>query len=245
MFELDDALSKWVSKPDPLSKPELILLYSQPGGGKTHTAATASQLPGVKKVLYLDVEGSTVGVLSNFDADKLDVIRLDQNPTPIPLFDTIIKRLGTEETGYDVVVVDPMDVLQDMKIKSLEARGLEGWDVWREVADWSLNVARTLKKIEALGIIVIHEREEKSESGAIISRLRISGSAKDTLPGVPDLVMYLTRSVGDDEKVHTYGFLESNDRKVTKNRFQFPAVVQDVTLPGLWKFIDKKASEKE
>lgn len=58
--------------------------------------------------------------------------------------------------------------------------------------------------------------------------------------GVPDLVMYLSRSVGDDEKPHTYGFLESSDRKVTKNRFSFPAVIQDVTLPGLWKFIDNK-----
>lgn len=239
-FSLDDALAKYVTKPDALAKPELILCYSPPGGGKTHTAATSSQIPGVKKVLYFDVEGSTVGVLSNFDADKIDVIRLDQHPAPIPFFDTVLKKLETEETQYDVVIVDPLDVLQDMKIKSLEARGMDGWSLWGEVADWSKNVARVLKRIDALGILVVHEREEKSEAGALLSRLRLSGSSKDTLPGVPDLVMYLSRSVGDDEKPHTYGFLESSDRKVTKNRFSFPAVIQDVTLPGLWKFIDNK-----
>ena len=247
-FDLDDAMAKYITKPDPLGKPELALLYSPAGSGKTHTAATASELPGVKKVLYLDAEGSTVGVLSNFDAEKFDVIRLDQMPNAIQVFDAFMKRLSKEETGYDVIVVDTFDVLQDLKLKHLESRGIDGWEKWGQLADWSTEFARTLKKCSALGIIVVHEREEKLESGAVLSKLRVSGSAKDTLPGIPDLIMYLERKIetgeDGDGKEHTYGFVASSDRKVTKNRFGFPPAIKDVSLPGLWRFIDNKSKEK-
>lgn len=249
-FELDDALAKYVTKADPLDKPELVLMYSRAGSGKTHTAATASGIPGVKKVLYFDVEGSTVGVLNNFDEEKIDIVRLDKMDNGIQIFDAALKKLAKgDATGYDVIVVDPLDVLQDKKIKQLQGRGLEGWDVWREVAEWSTTVASTLKKIEPLGILVVHEREEKSESGAILSKLRISGSAKDTLPGIPDLIIYCERLLDNsddgDGKEHTYGYVASSDKKVTKNRFGLPPVIKDVTLPGIWQFIDNKGKSKE
>ena len=249
-FELDDALAKYVTKADPLGKPELIMGYSRAGSGKTHTAATASGIPGVKKVLYFDAEGSTVGVLTNFDEEKIDIVRLDKLENGIQVFDAFLKKLGSgADTDYDVIVVDPLDILQDKKIKQLQARGLEGWDVWREVADWSTNVASTLKKVEPLGIIIVHEREEKADSGAIMSKLRISGSAKDTLPGIPDLIIYFERLLDNGEdgdgKEHTYGYVASSDKKVTKNRFGLPPVIKDVTLPGIWQFIDNKGKSKE
>ena len=45
-FELDDALAKYVTKADPLDKPELVLMYSRAGSGKTHTAALRLHVPG-------------------------------------------------------------------------------------------------------------------------------------------------------------------------------------------------------
>lgn len=261
-FELDDILGKYTSKPDPLAKPELMLVYSQPGAGKTHLTGTVADLPSVKKVLYLDVEGSTVGVLSRLDnADKIDVIRVDLQPDPFAFADTILKRLlgyrksdGTEvppeQTSYDVYVVDTFDVLQDYAIKHFTATApisrsgeADGFAVWGNVKDWSLDIAKRLKKAQQLGIIVLHDREEKAKSGAITKKLMLSGSAKDVLPGIPDVVAYLERRIIDD-KPQTVAYFGTDDGKVTKDRFNFPAKVVGATIPALFGYIDKQVEAR-
>lgn len=246
-FALDDALAKYVKKPDPLDKPELVLIYSRAGSGKTYLAGTAAGLPEVKKVLYLDVEGSTVGVLSQIPGhEKIDVIRIDQHEQPVEFLDTIIDSIEKQGTGYDVVVVDTLDVAQDRKIAWLEGRTDDGYAVWREIKKWTEGLAYTLKKAAPLGILVVHEREEKNKDGALETRIRAQGQAKDTLGGIPDTVIYLDRRYDrKTETETTNAYLSTEDRKVTKNRFKFPRVVQDATLPALWKFIDNKSKESK
>lgn len=242
-FDLGSILSKYVTKPEPGTKPELVLVYSPPGSGKTWFSGSASELPGVRKVLYIDTEGSTVGTLDRFNPDKIDIIRVDLHPNPFAFANTILQKLfdpGAQHE-YDVIVIDTFDTLQDLAIKSFD--NSDGWELWRDVKDWSLDIAKKLKKLPALGIIVVHDREEKSESGAVVARLRLAGSAKDVLPGIPDMVTYLERKLDkEDNEVHTYGYFESSNKKVTKNRFGFPPLVKDVSLPVLWAFIDKKAA---
>lgn len=261
-FELDDVLAKYATKPDPLAKPELMLVYSQPGAGKTHLTGTVADLPEINKVLYLDVEGSTVGVLSRLEnADKIDVVRVDLQPDPRAFLDTILKRLlgyrksngeevPPEETSYDVYVIDTFDVAQDLFIKYFQATApitrsgeADGFAVWGAVKEWSLDVGKRLKKVPQLGIIVMHDREEKDKAGAITKKLMLSGSAKDVLPGIPDVVAYLERRLIDD-KPKTVAYFGTDDGKVTKDRFNFPPKVVDATIPALFGYIDKQVADK-
>lgn len=245
---LASALAKYVTTPKANEKPELLLFYSPPGGGKTHLALTSTELADVKKVLYLDVEGSTVGVMRHFDRNKVDVIRLDkmEPDRAIALFDSIMRKLEDGDTTYDIVGVDTFDALQALKRKEVIAAGVKGWDIWDEVGSWSIQVATTLKKIEPLGILVVHEREAKATDGSVLSKLRIMGQAQDALPGIPDVVVYLERlcDAEDNGKEVTLAHVATDGTRVTKNRFGFPPVLKDVTLPVLWKFIDNNNKEK-
>ena len=90
-FDLAGSLQKYKAKTLDLKYPRLALLYSKPGSGKSHTALTASELPGVKKMLYLDTEGSTVGVANNFDLDKIDII---------PVATPTVKAIGNSKLLY-------------------------------------------------------------------------------------------------------------------------------------------------
>lgn len=241
MSDLDDLLGKYTSKPEQAAKPELVLLYSGPGNGKSYLAASASGLPDVGKTLILDIEGSTVGSISQFDAERIDVIRVDKfDGNKFALVNTILQRLETEPTEYGAVVIDTFDVLQDLATKHFATK-FKGWDIWAEVGEWSVWAARVLKSIKPVGVLVVHSKETKSDTGAWFSGLNLKGSARDTLPGIPDVVAYLERRIdNDDNKAHTFAYFENDSTRVTKNRFNFPAVVRDPSFPVLWKLIDKK-----
>lgn len=241
-FDIDATLAKYVNKPEALAKPELILLYSQPGGGKTHLSGTAIDLPTVTKGLYLDTEGSTVGVITD---QRWDIIRVDRHENPFGFLHSILEGLE-KGTSYDVIVIDTFDVAQgwaeahfDEKAPVGRSGEKDGFWKWAKVKDWSIWVARSLKKSSALGILVVHDEEVKSDSGSLTKRLSLLGKAKDVLPGIPDVVAYLERKTVEGEE-HTFTYFATSDNKVTKNRFQFPPKVQDATLPKLYQFIDDK-----
>ena len=255
-FELDAILSKYSSKPAKAAKPELLAVYGQPGSGKSFFAGTVAGLPNFKKGLILDTEGSTVGVVTD---QRFDVIRVDKQPDPFKFLSTILSKgkqglfNPANKHSYDVIILDTLDIAQDLaQSYFLEGEGIQytkngevdGFAGWRRIAQWTMDIASGMKSMDAFGVIVIHDREEKAESGAITKRLRLSGSAKDTFAGVPDTVVYIERLRDGDEYV-TKAFFGTNDNKVTKDRFNFPPEVKNPTIPALFKYIDDKAGVKK
>ena len=138
MFEFDEWITPVVEKPVPNAKPESALFVGPFGSGKTHTAGTAMDLPGFKKGLYIDTEGSTVGVIK---APRWDIIRVDKYPSFEKVQQLADKRgvdideidveqerfrfldglLSSRKKGlfhpatksnYDVIVLDAVDVAQ-------------------------------------------------------------------------------------------------------------------------------------
>jgi hypothetical protein len=57
------------------------------------------------------------------------------------------------------------------------------------------------------------------------------------------VVAYLERVLEGDEEV-TLAQFASQDNKVTKNRFKFPPVVRNPSLPKLFKYIDDNKKVK-
>lgn len=249
-FDLHDVLDKYVTKPSEASKPEFMVFYGRPGGGKSWLAASASDLPNIRKVLILDTEGSTVGTLSDFSDDKIDIIRVDS----FVMLNAILDKLFDENAQheYDVVILDTLDVAQDWAIKHFKEKApitksgeKDGFWVWDQVAEWTISrVGRQLRQAKFLAIAVVHEREEKSSDGSLVKLLQLSGKAKDIWPGLPDVVAWTERKILDG-KPQTVAYFETEDNKVTKNRFHFPPKVVGPTIPKLFEWIDKQKSESK
>ena len=137
-FEFDDMISGYLETPVPNAKPESALIVGSFGQGKTYMAATAIDLPGVKKGLYIDTEGSTVGVVKD---PKWSIIRVDKYPSPERLQAiATARKISVDEvdieeerfrfldqllssgprglfhpnskTDFDVIVIDAVDVAQ-------------------------------------------------------------------------------------------------------------------------------------
>jgi hypothetical protein len=246
-FELD--LSKFVMSKDALDFPELAALVAMAGQGKTHSALAMTEVDGLWPVLVLDTEGSTVGVAQNFDPERFDVIRINTHKQ----LEQVVNSLLTKTHKYKTVVIDTIDTAQERALLKFEKDNPgDGFAKWGEVAKWLLGDAGLLPRLKAapfFAVVICHSREEKSESGAIIQKVKLQGSAKDNFASAPDVVFYQTRKlakVGDETllqtKVYTVG-TKAFDQ--AKNRFGLPYVMEDATLATVFKAIRAKIDERK
>lgn len=237
MSEDTELVFDWTAiakKPSENSDYNFILLYGPPGGGKTYTAATIAQLKDKSPVVIIDTEGSTVGSLKSLPSGDDDIVILPVSTaagfdmTVEAFYDgTLNKQFGKE---FKTLIIDTFDVAQERKRKQLEeVYPDDGFAMWREVGDWAMTIAQNMRDDDTLGIMVIHNKRDQSDTGALVDQLAMVGGSKDKIPGLPDVVAYVER----DEGV-TYAHFESSKNRVSKNRHGFPAIVADPNLADLY-----------
>jgi len=240
-------LTAFVVKPSSMNKPNSVIFYGPPGGGKTWLAASAAEVKAFGKVLIIDTEGSTYGTLVGFDDANIDIFPISD----IDTFDDLLDALVTGDHEYGTVVLDTIDVLQGMYIDKAmaEAQAKAGADkepntmgAWGKVRAWTVGVMDKLNRADFLSIVVAHQVEDKLESGRLMTRIALAGAAKEIVAGRADIVGYVTREIQDDEtEVSTVQF-GSSARAATKNRFALPVVMTAPSMSKIMAEITKKST---
>jgi len=228
-----------------LAMPEQILLVGGAGAGKTHSALSLTEIDELTPMLYIDTEGSTVGVASKFDHDKVTVLRVKSHKD----LKSVVDKVLANQDAYKTVVIDTIDTAQERAINLLQAGSSDGFEVWRKVGTWLMGndgdgLMHKLKGASFLSVVVVHSREEKSESGSIIQKVLLQGSAKDKIASVPDVVIYQKRgqAKGDDGKIKAVTTVYTVGTKTfdqAKSRFDLPATMTDATLADVIREIQK------
>ncbi len=242
-FDLAALVKAHGKKPSEQGVPQFIALFSRPGGGKTWLAASISEVPGVKKTLYIDTEGSTKGTLTSFDDSKITILPV----TNLKSFNMIFKSLIEDEHDYDAVVIDTLDVVQGWAVDHFLAAAKDGFKAWGEVKKWTNDIGTNLQNANFKSVVCFHEVADKLDNGTIYRTLKLVGSAKDDWPGLPQVVVWLERKLAtvegkdgeETEVATTFAHFESSDNKVTKNRYNIPAVVQNPDFKSLFAYIEK------
>lgn len=244
-FELN--LDHIIQPPEALTKPEMILFYGPYKSGKTDLASSASLVPELSPVLYIDVEGSTSGTVNRHGTlgTTLDVVRANTHEE----LESLLKALTTKTHKYKTVVWDTVDVSHDRAVAWFEANAWDSrnsYEKWDRVQKWLTGANGWLPKLKAapfLSILVLHEREEKVSSGALVTKIRMGGGSKDLIGGIPDIIGYTERKVSGTTAKSSVS-LESDDRKITGNRFGLPPVINDVSMQKIYDAI-AAAQDKE
>src|SRR5690606_37026421 len=108
----------------------------------------------------------------------------------------------------------------------------DGFAKWGKVKAWTEKLGRKAQEAEFLAIVVAHSKREKLESGAFSDLMNLAGSAKDTFPGIPDVVGFTER----DEGVTTV-HVGSSKRRSTKNRFGLSDTIENPSMADILKSI--------
>ena len=252
-FELD--LSHRVTDNMSLGEPELIIAYGPYGGGKTHVALSASEVEGLYPVLVIDTEGSTIGVIENFDKSRIDVIRPDEQWPNNPWKGTVemLKALLTKTHKYKTVVIDAADVLLDWGLEELNVPG-DGFAKWNLIHDALTKSTKKpgeglfhkLKAADFLTILVIHEKKEEGEGENALSKSDFmwQGQGKGKLGGIPDVVLYVSRDTNSAGKSSTTILTGPTKRNNAKNRFGLPhKMTDDPTLSTIYTLIRNRKEQ--
>jgi len=239
-----DVYKAHIVKPSDLNKPNFIALYGCAGGGKSWLAASISDAPGYNRVLIIDTENSTQGTVANFDDAKIDIIPVSTHGGFEAVWQAVLEEDAAGTLEYDAVVIDTLDVAQDRALaffeSEMEATGkADGFAKWGRVKEWTEAVGRKAQEMTALTIVVTHSKREKTENGPFSDMLNLAGSAKDTFPGIPDIVAFVERE-GDTTTVH----VGSSKNRSTKNRFNLESTIENPTMTTLLAAISEHGSEK-
>lgn len=228
------SFQKLIHKAEQLNKPNSILLFADPGKGKTWLAASVSEVEGYDKVLLIDVEGGASAIAR--DWKNVDVISVKTHEG----FVKVIEELLANPDYYDAVIIDTIGVVMDRAEKFFGEKPENKnnkFGRWGDLKNWANQIFRDLHTAPFTSIIIAHALDEKDEStGAVKTTAMLPGSFKGTLPGIPDIVGYMTFEMGEDgpQRVLVTG---NSDRLVTKNRFGLPPKIYAPTMKKIYDLI--------
>lgn len=258
-FDLD--LSKYTTEPSDLERPAMLMLYGPPGGGKTWLGASASEVEGLYPVLIIDTEGSTVGTLSDFDRERIDVIE-PSKAFPGKEYDgtmQVLEALLTKSHKYKTVIIDTADVFAEWATAygHEEGNAFAKWEFLHseltapptrtkngKVRDRGL-FHRLKSDPNFLTILIVHDKEvQDSDGNDVGNTFQWQGQGKTKLGGIPDAVWYVTRNTKSNGDATTTIMTGPTNRSKTKNRFNaLPHKMVDVRLTDVYALIDTNTKE--
>lgn len=244
--------------PDIFTSKMNILIYGDPGSGKTHLAGTAQDVPEMADVHVFNIDGGIMTLAGRGDIHATDIKSVDD------LEQELFKIANHDEkyANTKAVVIDNITELQTLALESLTAQQFA--ERKKKKKDYSIDevyledygvagkrLARILRGFRDLPIHVIYiaHKKDKMRQGTNTleeSKPNLTEKLGTAIMGYMDYVWYLYTAdemVGDEEhgyrtEIHRYLLTQSMNNFAAKTRgaefaSQLGAVVKDPTFPEI------------
>lgn len=228
-----------------------MLIYGEPGAGKTWLCGSAQMGELTKPVLFVDVEGGVTTVRHWGDIDVVQVRTLEQ------LNDVHAALDRDMDDYYKTVIIDSLTELQKLDMSNIMLqryldkpekidRDVPDMYAWGKSANRLRLMIRKFRDLEMHVICTCLLASEKEDSTAKwFYYPSLPGKLRAELPGFFDIVGYL-RSIEEqgesaDEAVITRIIqFAKTEKVVAKDRTaSLGDVMRNPTLPEIWETINK------
>jgi hypothetical protein len=216
-----------------------MLVYGDPGVGKTVLAGSASEVPELSPVLYIDVEGGTLSLRERFP--DVHVVRIKSFNDFGKLFDELRKG----EHGYKTIVLDSITEIQKFGMYEIMRRTLQD-DPDRDpdlpgIGEWGKNTEQMRRTIRAFRdlpmntIFIALGATDQDKKGNRLTKPALSAKLSAEIAGFLDVVCYMYKKTDKDtEEVKRLLLTAGTDEYIAKDRTdKLPPILEAPTMQSI------------
>lgn len=211
-----------------------LLIYGEPGIGKTVLAGSAAAVEDMAPVLFIDIEGGTLSLVDFYPDAK--VVRVSSWKELQQVYNALYKG----DTGYKTVVIDSLTEAQKFSMGDIMKQAVRE-DPSRDpdvpaIRDWGKNIEQMRRLVRGFRDLPMHvvftalADSDKDNRGRMQYRPMLSGKLKGEIPGFVDIVLYMYIKIqGDNQK--RLLLTGTTDGAMAKDRSnKLPPIVEDPTM---------------
>lgn len=223
-----------------------IMVYGDPGVGKTVLAGSASIVEKMSPVLIIDIEGGTLSL--NRDYPGVEVIRIGTWSDMQKVYD----ELYDGKHGYKTVVLDSITEIQKFSMYGIMKELLKT-DPSRDpdvpgMREWGKNIEQVRRLIRAFRdlpintiITALAKSERDARTGVTKTTPSLSGKLANEVAGFLDIVVYMYTKVVQNEdgaEVKRLLLTQPTDTQVAKDRTgMLPQIIEDPMMQSITDYI--------
>lgn len=227
-----------------------ILVYGDSGTGKTTLAGSADDVPNMRPVLFIDIEGGTESLRHSYPA--VETVRI----TTWKEMQDVYNELHEGRHGYQTVVLDSLteiqkfnmyNIMHDLAQKRPDLDSdVPGMREWGKNLEQIRRMVRGFRDLEMHTIFTALARTDKDDkTGVRTTKPSLSGKMADEVAAFLDVVVYYyVKQIGDGPEADFKRLLltQKTDSQVAKDRTgKLPMVLEQPTMTMINDIMSGKA----
>jgi len=220
-----------------------MLVYGDPGAGKTVFAGSADEVPELRRVVFIDIEGGTYS-LKAFHPD-VEVVRVE---TWLELQE-VYDELHRGKHDYQTVVLDSLTEIQKFSMYNI-MQDLIRTEPQRDpdipsMREWGKNIEQIRRFVRGFRDLPVNtiftalaKADRNPRTGITTKKPYLSGKLADEIAGFLDIVVYAyTKDIdGENKRLMLTG---ATDEMVAKDRSnKLPLVIENPTMKSVYELIN-------